>query len=140
MRKKALTMHDREILVINWFAIRIQHDNEDMASMSEIARGLGMSPSSHLRKILNHMVEVGALEQLELIRPGRWKGWGYKLKSGTLQRPEKRTIPINFTVRGIKQQEMFADNDYGFECKNCGKPMSYRYCGMCFQCEMEYNG
>ncbi len=30
--------------------------------------------------------------------------------------------------------------DYAFECVNCGKPMSFRYCGMCFSCEQEYNG
>lgn len=25
--------------------------------------------------------------------------------------------------------------DWSFECSMCGKPMSYRYCGMCFSCE-----
>jgi hypothetical protein len=106
MRKKALWRDEREIQVINWFAIRIQHDNEDMASMSEIARGIGVSPSSKLRKILNHMEAVGALTSQELVRPGRWKGRGYMLRSGTFQRPEKQTIALNFTVKGIKQMEL----------------------------------
>lgn len=25
--------------------------------------------------------------------------------------------------------------DWSFECSMCGKPMSYRYCGMCVSCE-----
>ena len=29
---------------------------------------------------------------------------------------------------------MFED-DYAFECSMCGKPMSYRSCGMCVSCE-----
>lgn len=106
MRRKALKREEREIQVINWFAIRIQHDNEDIASMSEIARGIGVSPSTKLRKILNHMVEIGSLTSHELVRPGRWIGRGYMLKSGTFQRPEKQTIKLNFTVNGIKQMEL----------------------------------
>lgn len=26
-------------------------------------------------------------------------------------------------------------DDYAFECSMCGKPMAYRYCGMCVSCE-----
>lgn len=26
-------------------------------------------------------------------------------------------------------------DDYGSECSMCGKPMSYRFCGMCISCE-----
>jgi len=29
--------------------------------------------------------------------------------------------------------------DYNFECSMCGKPMSPRYCGMCYECEMIEN-
>lgn len=106
MRKKALSNEERCIQVINWFAIRIQHDNEDIASMSEIARGLGMSPSSHLRAILDGMVEGDRLEKHELKRVGRWDGWGYKLKAGTFQRPPHETRQIKFTYKGITQMEL----------------------------------
>jgi hypothetical protein len=27
------------------------------------------------------------------------------------------------------------DTEYSFECSMCGKPMSYRHCGMCVECE-----
>jgi len=106
MRKKALRPEEREIQVINWFANRIQNDNDSMASLSEIARGLGLSPSSHLRGILDNMVTRDMLECATLERPGRWIGKGYMLKRGTFQRPQKQTVKINFTVNGIKQMEL----------------------------------
>lgn len=106
MRKKALNREEREIQVINWFAIRIQHDNEDYATMYEIAGGLGMSPSSHLANILNGMVETGSLDKVEHVKTGRFQGWGYKLKEGTFQRPQKQTIRVNFMVKGTRQMEL----------------------------------
>jgi len=30
--------------------------------------------------------------------------------------------------------------DYSFECSMCGKPMEYRFCGMCTSCEQVWNG
>jgi len=106
MRKKALSNEERENQVINWFQIRLQHDNEDSASLSEIAGGLGMSPSSHLRSILDGMVNKGMLDKTELIRPGRWKGWGYNLKKGTFQRPPRKAITLNFSRHGERQLEL----------------------------------
>lgn len=29
--------------------------------------------------------------------------------------------------------------DYSHECSMCGKPMPYRFCGMCPTCEMVWN-
>ena len=29
--------------------------------------------------------------------------------------------------------------DWSFECSMCGKPMPYRFCGMCTHCEMVWN-
>jgi len=29
--------------------------------------------------------------------------------------------------------------DYSSECSMCGKPMPYRFCGMCTHCEMVWN-
>lgn len=106
MRKKALSNEEREIQVINWFGIRLQHDNEDSASLSEIAGGLGMSPSTHLRRILDGMVGKGILDKTELKRSGRWDGWGYNLKQGTFQRPPARKITLNFSRGGHKQLEL----------------------------------
>ena len=109
MRIKALRREEREILVINWFQIRIQHDNEDYASMYEIARGLGMSPSSHLTNILSGMVEKGILDDRPLSKNGRFESSrGYMLKKGTFKRIPKqpRSITIN-SSKGQTQMELF---------------------------------
>lgn len=108
MRKKALTIEEREIQVINWFAIRIQHDNDDYATSYEIAGGLGMSPSTHFSKILNGMVEKGTLDCKPMPKQGRFPSRrGYMLVEGTFQRPPKQTRTIKFTYRGISQMELF---------------------------------
>lgn len=108
MRKKALSREEREIQVINWFAIRIQHDNYDSATIAEIAGGLGMSPSTHLSNIVNGLVEKGSLTKHEINKPGRWTGWGYKLADGTFQRPpaQERKIKISFGRPNARQLEL----------------------------------
>jgi len=106
MRRKALKSTEREIMVINWFAIRIQHDNDDYASIYQIAGGLGMSPSSHLSRIVNELVNEDKLESSTLERSGRWAGWGYRLKRGTFQRPTRETIPLKFHSKGVAQMEL----------------------------------
>lgn len=108
MRKKALTKDERKIQIINWFSIRIQHDNEECATVHEVARGLGLSPSHKLRLIMNSMVDDGTLERNERHKSGRYDGWCYKLKEGTFQRPPKqqRTLRIN-SAKGT-QLEMFS--------------------------------
>lgn len=107
MKRKALTRKQREIQVVNWFEIRIQHGNEDFASMNQIAKGMGLSPSSKLTNMLLGMVESGQLTVAKLERSGRWTGRCYMLKSGTFQRPQKQTREIKFTCKGISQMEMF---------------------------------
>jgi len=84
MRRKALSIYEREIQVINWFSIRIQHDNDEYATMPEIAGGIGMSPSSRVLLILNSLVVKGSLEKVPHNKVGRQlpngaQSWGYKL-------------------------------------------------------------
>ena len=106
MRKKALTKNERKIQIVTWFAIRIQHDNDDYASVYEIAGGLGLSPSSHLSRIVRELVTEDKLESSTLERSGRWAGWGYRLKRGTFEQPQRVTIPLKFHSRGIAQLEL----------------------------------
>lgn len=107
MRKKALSKEEREVQVITWFAIRIQHDNDAYASIYEIARGLGMSPSMHLARIVKGLVERGVLEDSAIARSGRWNGRGYMLREGTFQRPRKETRQLRINHHGITQMEMW---------------------------------
>lgn len=106
MRKKALLVDEREIQVINWFSIRIQHDNENMATSYEIARGLGMSPSSHLRNILDGMVDKGILTSQPIEKSGRFPGRGYMLRKGTFQRPPKQATKLSFGRANNRQMEL----------------------------------
>lgn len=107
MRKKALSREGREILVINWFQIRIQRDNDSWATSYEIAKGQGISASSKFRKILNDMVVNGALEVIGIEKKGRMAGRGYRLKRGTFQRVplQPRTVIIK-SANGVEQLEM----------------------------------
>ena len=107
MRKKALTKEQRQIQIVTWFAIRIQHDNDDYASMSEIAGGLGVSPSSKLRKIIDDIVPT-KIEKVQIKRPGRWDGWGYRLARGTFELPKKKQRELKINHSGISQMEIFS--------------------------------
>lgn len=107
MRTKALSKAEREIQIVTWFALRIQHDNESYASIYEIARGLGMSPSMHLANIVKGLVERGVLEDSAIARSGRWKGRGYMLKEGTFQRPLREPRKLKINHNGITQMELF---------------------------------
>ena len=104
---KALDRAGRKFTIIQWFAIRIQKDNLNHATSYEIAKGLGLSPSGKLRKILNEMCSDGTLQFVETDKQGRWKGRGYMLADGTFQRPQKRTIAIRGRGRQLGQMEMF---------------------------------
>lgn len=107
MRKKALKKEERKIQIINWFAIRIQHDNERFATANEIARGMGLASSQKLRNWLYEMVAEGSLSAVEVQKQGRWPGLGFMLREGTFQRPKKQTREIKFTHRGVSQLELF---------------------------------
>lgn len=107
MRKKALTIEEREIQVINWFAIRIQHDNDNYATSYEIAKGLGLSPSTKFRRILGGMVVKGVLHVVDQNKAGRWPSRGYMLRKGTFQRPPKQQTAIKLRANGQEQMELF---------------------------------
>lgn len=101
MRKKSLTKDQRKIQIQQWFAGRIQeHNDTSTASLAQIARGLGMSPSSHLRSICENLVDDHILVAKKLVRNGRWEGRGYRLKKSAWSRPATRNVFINFKLKG----------------------------------------
>jgi hypothetical protein len=107
MRKKALLPEERKMQIVNWFAIRIQHDNDTFATSHQIAKGLGLAPSQKLRNWLYEMVSAGVLHAVEINKNGRWKGWGFMLADGTFQRPKKETRQLKITYKGVSQLELF---------------------------------
>lgn len=103
MRKKSLTKEQRQIQILQWFSNRVMEDNWKTASLAQIAKGIGISPSSHLRKICETLVESKNLIPVKLKRSGRWEGRGYRPSKHQFKRPE-RTVVFNFTQNGIRYQ------------------------------------
>jgi len=107
MKRKALTKEERRNQVVMWFAIRIQNNNEAYATPHEIARGLGLEPSTKFRQMLNGMVEDSVLEAVPVAKSGRYPGKVYMLTAGTYVRP-RRTINLNARGRQAGQLELFS--------------------------------
>jgi len=105
MRSKSLTKDERKIQIIQWFRIRIMTDNYSTASLAQIAQGLGLSPSSHLRAICESLVEDQIILAVELRRKGRWKGRGYIPNPDCFERPHRQLI-FNYTLKGETHREV----------------------------------
>jgi hypothetical protein len=98
VKKKAFTREERQMMVVQWFAIRIQKGNTGFATLAEIARGLDITPSSHLQKIVDGLCFQNKLMWRNHNRPGRWQGKEYMLYPGTYRAP--RRDPVQVKVRG----------------------------------------
>jgi len=107
MRKKAFTRDERKQMIITWFAIRVQNGNESYATMNEIARGLGMSPSSHLTRLLFELNNADRIAIRGTKRPGRWAGNEFMLMPGTYDAPKPRQIALRINGTPAGQLELF---------------------------------
>ena len=108
MTNQVLTKTERKIRIQQWFAARIQEDNDNsLASLAQIARGQGMSPSSHLRALCESLVDEHILIARKLKRSGRWEGRGYRLARNAYSRPATRNVLINFKLNGKHYHEEF---------------------------------
>lgn len=108
MRKKSLTKDQRKIQITQWFAARIQdYDDNSLTSLAQIAKGIGISPSSHLRSICESLVNDKILVARKLQRSGRWEGRGYRLHGKAWSRPATRNFVVNFVVKGMHYKEEF---------------------------------
>ena len=92
MKTKALDRAGRKRTIIFMFAERVRCHNEKFATSNEVAKALGLSPSSKLRNILNEMVAEGLLQSVIVNKQGRWQGRGYMLADGTYQSPQRTII------------------------------------------------
>lgn len=107
MRIKAYSRDERKAQVIALLAIEAQHGREPKMTMYRIAKGLDMSPSNHLTKILKEMVVSGVLDCSQVIhRPGVNKAvWG--LKRGTWAYPQKMTRTVRI-MQGGEEKGVFS--------------------------------
>lgn len=97
MKTRSLSRAERKEQIILWFAIRIEKGNMQAATPYQIARGLGLVPSTKFNKILAELESEGLLSCDAIERPGRYPGKVYTLKEGTYQKPKKqhREITVN---------------------------------------------
>jgi len=107
MKTRSFSREERKVMILTWFAIRIQNGNESYASMNEIARGLNMKPSSHLTKILFDMNNENKIAIRGVSRPGRWFGNEFMLMPGTYEAPKRRAIPVKVRGADAGQLELF---------------------------------
>jgi hypothetical protein len=70
MKTKALTRDDRKRMILLAFAVEIQSDRTGEMTIANIARKLGLSPSTHLRDMCMEMVIDGSLDFRDETIPG----------------------------------------------------------------------
>lgn len=104
MKKKSFSRDERKVMIVTWFAIRVQKGNEKYATMPAIARGLGLEPSTHIANMLKEMCADGVLHSLPFEKSGRWDGSQYMLQEGTFDRPKARVIPVK--ARGVESGQL----------------------------------
>jgi len=107
MKTRSFSREERKVMIVTWFAIRIQNGNEKYASMNEIARGIGMKPSSHLLRLLKTMYETKHLMMKERFKPGRWHGYEFMLYPGTYEVPRRQPVQLNVRGKAVGQLELF---------------------------------
>lgn len=107
MPNKAYSRAERQTMIIQTLAIDVQHGREPRCTVASMARRLGLEPSTHLRKIMNEMVEDGRLNAVsQPHRPNRDK-WVYLLPRGSYQEPRKRAIALKLNGKSVGQLELF---------------------------------
>jgi rubrerythrin len=92
-------------MVVNTFAVDIQHKDHHWMTSNEIARRIEMARNGRFKAMLDKMVEEGWLDCRECARPGRYPGWEYKLAPGMYREPAPRSI--KFSAKGIQTEMRF---------------------------------
>lgn len=108
MKTKAFTRDERKHMVKLQFAIWIQRAGMPVQRTSyQIARALGLTPSSHLRAILDEMVEDEILLAHKESRSGRWQTTLYKLNPEQYTAPKTRQIAVKTAGKVQGQLELW---------------------------------
>lgn len=107
MSGKAYSRAERETMIIQTFAIMVQHGEIPLCTATKMARKLGLEPSTHFRSIMNGLVEKGRLESFTVVHRRNRDKKVYKLAHGTYQEPRRRSIPIRAKGVLAAQLELF---------------------------------
>lgn len=70
MKTKALARDERKRMVILAFAVEVQNGNAGEMTMAQIARKIGLAPSTKLREMILEMVIDGQLDYRDEPMPG----------------------------------------------------------------------
>ncbi len=94
MRIRAMKREERKRQIVTYLEVGAEKDKHYCPSAVMIAKGLDLSPSHHLRKILDEMVEEGKIMSFDLPSRGvtEFRRY-YRLIPGRRGRP-KRTREI----------------------------------------------
>jgi len=106
VKTKALLRADRQDQIVLWFQIRLEKGIDQYCSINQIAKGLGLAPSTKFRKMVEEITPK-RLEKIQLRRQGRWPGFGYRLARGTFEYPKKKERLIVIVHRGFAQKELW---------------------------------
>ena len=104
--RKNYTRAEREAMVLQTFAIDVQHREHKFLTPNQICKRLEITRWGGINRMLNDMVFDGRLICRESQRQGRWPGLEYKLAPGTYQEPSPRTIKLS--VKGKFWDEVFS--------------------------------
>jgi len=107
MAGKAYSRGERETMIIQSFAIMVQHGQEPSCTATKMARKLGLEPSTHFRTIMNDMVKNGKLEAETVDHRSNRTKRVYRLPKGSYQEPRARRVAIKVKGRSVAQLELF---------------------------------
>ena len=109
-KKKAFSRDERKEHVMGQFAIWQSKGDNELKTMTRIARSLDMSPSQHVTDILLELVEEGKLAFVEREKAGRWTARGYysTIKTLITEKWGKRRIIVKHKGVESGQLEMWS--------------------------------
>lgn len=104
-RRKNYSRAGLEKAIVEAFEIEIEHGRPNEFTMYGIARKLLYSPSIHLTKTLNRMVDNDILTSVKTSRKGRYDTVIYSLKTAK-RKPVKKSRKIDFKVNGKHEEQL----------------------------------
>jgi len=109
-KQKAFSRAERKSQIMGQFAIWQSKGDNEVKTMTRIARSLDMSPSQHVTDMLLEMVNEGNLAFVEREKSGRWTARGYYSVIRTLiaEKFLRRTISVSKRGVAVGQLEMFS--------------------------------
>lgn len=109
MSTKAYSREERRAMIIQSFAIMVQHGQDPRCTATRMARKLGLEPSTHFRSIMTEMAQEGVLCVEKVAHRSNRDKSVYSLPEGSYQELfHRRSIVINAKGKVAGQLELFS--------------------------------